>query len=537
MFRPRRAPEASRAARLPLDAHARVERVTGWLFVAAIATPLVVQVVRREHASVLATEYRVAARLPRVPASWHDVLRFPDLFQAYYDDSYGLREALIETDAFVKLRLFGVSPAKDVIVGTDGWLFLNADHSLEVSLGYGSVPREHVERWMSVLAERQRSFAERHIAYVFAFAPNKEEIYPEHVPARFARTGPSTLDDFVACAAKRGVTCFVDLRPALLSQKARDVDPVYHPGDTHWTANGAWAACSALLEHLHATVPALPAAPRASLAQVRVPCARGDLDREVGRPNALASTLCLVPPTPRAHEVSYHVEPKCERRYTVDDRSLPRVLFLHDSFGANVQPYLAEQCAELLCLADYSLAEDVVELEKPDVVIQLYTERVMSAEPMPRYSTVRRLTSGECGAIEKTIDVDSLDAARRWLVPRGGTTIAATANGETDGFAVEMKGAADTLATPSLSLAPGAHPIVRVDVTSPTATVLHVFYMTRADPNYLRTRTCPIGLAAGRNDVCFEMLAEGVVGPLLVRPGLDAGRYVVHRIAIGSSRR
>jgi hypothetical protein len=242
------------------------------MFVAAVAAPIVFQLARRGHPCVLADEYRTAAPAPRVPASAREVIAFPERFQSFYDDNFGLRDALLATHAFVKLSIFGVSPAKDVIVGRDGWLFLNRDHACETSLGYVSPPRDHFERWVSELAARQRWFREHDITYAFAFAPNKEEIYLEHVPERLTRAGPSPLDVLDDCAARRGVSCFVDLRPALLAAKARDVsgDPLYHPGDTHWTPRGAWVASNALLAHLHTEIATLEPTARASVEETRL---------------------------------------------------------------------------------------------------------------------------------------------------------------------------------------------------------------------------------------------------------------------------
>jgi hypothetical protein len=532
--------ETLREARRPLNARnasARVDQVTGWLFAMALAAPLVTRLVQGEPEST-ADENREPARAPALPGGVDELVAFPDAFQAYYDDSFGLRGALLAVHSFVKLALFGVSPAKDVVVGKNGWLFLNTEHALEISFGYLPAAPEHIERWLRALGERQRWLAERHIAYVFAFAPNKEEIYPDRVPARIARVGPSPLDALAARAAEHGTSCFVDLRPALIAARAQDVagDPLYYPGDTHWTARGAWVGCNALLAHLHAEIPTLEPSRDESIVARRVPSLQNDLDREVGRANAAASTLFLVPLHPRAYQTGFQERPKRERRFAVDDPTLPRVLFLHDSFGPALEPYLAEHCAELVCRFDYSLAEDVIELMHPDVVIQLYTERGLVKAPLPLQTEVRKLSPSECAAIENTVDIRDLEAAQSLLVARAGATIAASAPGEAKGFTIEMNGGADNFATPPVAFASGAHPVVQLDITAPRATVLDVFYATRSEPRYSRARVCQIALGAGRNVECFEILVDDVEGALLVRPGLETGRYLVHRLAIGSSK-
>ena len=484
-------------------------------------------------------ENRAAAHAPDVPQTFAALMEFPAAFQAYYGDNYGFRETLLALDALVKLRVFGASPAKDVIVGKAGWLYFNADHALELALGRRRLSSEEVECWIRALEARERWLAERHIAYVFAFAPNKEEIYPEHVPSRLERLAPSPIDDLAALARAHGTTCFLDLRPSLLSEKAlaERGDPVYHPGDTHWTSRGAWAACNALLDHLHASVPSFgrAIAARSDRVERRIPCEAGDLDRQVGRPSSLASMPCFEPRNPRARQVLYREFPRQEWRFAIDDPSLPRVLLLHDSFGPGLQPYLAEHCSELVCRWDYTLAQSVIDKMHPDVVIQIYTERGVALPPVPMTTPVLRKTPEECSAIAKTIIVDDLESAPAALVARGSTTLTALAPGAHAGIAVETTSAADTIATPPVALQAGSHPILRIDITAPRPTDLSVFYGTRADPRYQRARTCLVALDAGRNDVCVELLVDDVEGPLLVRPGLEPGRYELHRLEIGAT--
>jgi hypothetical protein len=271
--------------------------------VAAITAPLCAQLLRREGGAPLAMENRTPAQMPELSWSWRALTTFPGRFQAYCDDNFGLRAELLRLHAAAKFHLFGVSPASTVIVGKEGWLFCSADRSAEVWRGLYPFAPDEIDGWLDVLEQRQRWLAERGIAYVFAIAPNKEDIYPELMPDSLNRVGPTRLDELLARASQRGAVEVVDLRPALLAEKQHDGggDPLYYPGDTHWSWHGAWAASNALLAELQGRFPALEPVGREELVPRMQPFICGDLDREVGRLSPLQSLPqpCLVQPRAR----------------------------------------------------------------------------------------------------------------------------------------------------------------------------------------------------------------------------------------------
>jgi hypothetical protein len=55
----------------------------------------------------------------------------------------------------------------------------------------------------------------------------------------------------------------------------------------------------------------------------------------------------------------------------------PSVLLLHDSFGVQLRYLLGPDCRRLLALGSYGLPANLVEAEKPQVVIQLMVERTL----------------------------------------------------------------------------------------------------------------------------------------------------------------
>jgi hypothetical protein len=62
-----------------------------------------------------------------------------------------------------------------------------------------SVHAPELESWRTFLIERARRYREVGAKYVFVVAPNKESIYPEHLPPWIGpRVGPTRLDQLMA---------------------------------------------------------------------------------------------------------------------------------------------------------------------------------------------------------------------------------------------------------------------------------------------------------------------------------------------------
>jgi hypothetical protein len=59
----------------------------------------------------------------------------------------------------------------------------------------------------------------------------------------------------------------------------------------------------------------------------------------------------------------------------IDDPALPKAVVFRDSFGSALIPFLAEHFRRSVYLWRYDFAVDVLEQERPDVVIWLMTSR------------------------------------------------------------------------------------------------------------------------------------------------------------------
>lgn len=363
------------------EASVPIRALFDWLviagFLAVCLTPLIASQLdtANKHARHEKRQPRPLPALTVEPRSW---LAFPKRFEAYYNDHFGLRNQLVELNGLLRVRGLGVSSSADVVLGKNGWLFHAGDHALDDYQGLRPWSPEDLQRVQTNLEQRRDWLAERGCQYVLVVAPNKASVYSEHLPAYLHR-GRARLDQLRDHLAEHSTIDFVDLRPAL--RAARHEELAYFRTDTHWNLFGAYAGYREIMARLNEAGFAVKATPATDFQRVDIPH-RGDLAQLLGVPGQL-------------EETSVHWQenrPRRARRLVKEalfvtscsDGQLPTTLLLHDSFGVMLQPYLSEHCRRLVLVPGTQLPVDVIENEKPSIVIHEVVERLLEPALLAR---------------------------------------------------------------------------------------------------------------------------------------------------------
>ena len=173
--------------------------------------PLAVFVIAGPSAS--GANERLAAK-PRLTAGGR--LNFDVLSDTadYFDGHFGLRQELITANAAADAAIFRESATPEVLLGTDGWLYY-ADTLADYT---GADPMTERQLWCAArnLALMQEYAQSQGADFLFVCAPNKNTLYPAHMPARYVRAGESSdLDRLEALLDAQGVA-FCDVRQTLL---------------------------------------------------------------------------------------------------------------------------------------------------------------------------------------------------------------------------------------------------------------------------------------------------------------------------------
>ncbi len=189
-------------------------------------------------------ENRALAVLPSFPETTEDWQRLPEALEAWWSDRLYRRQTVVAEYNRFRMRL-GLSPQHDVLVGKDGWLFLNKENVVDDFRNTRLFNEDELQRWRSYLLFRHMHAQQHGASYYFIVPPNKHTIYADFMPDHVVRHGDvSRLDQLLQVMAGSGVE-IIDLRGPLL--KARQEYPVYLKRDSHWNMMGANVAQHAIL--------------------------------------------------------------------------------------------------------------------------------------------------------------------------------------------------------------------------------------------------------------------------------------------------
>jgi hypothetical protein len=286
-----------------------------------------------------------------------------------------------------QLKVFWLrsSPSPKVWLGRGGWLYFDQSAEGKSLSPHDPALPARLDRWAAVLSARRVWLAGQGVRFLAVVVPEKQSVYPEHLPGAARQFGPTPLDEFLADCRRDPDLTVLDLRGPLAA--AKQSEPVYLRTDTHWNQAGIYAGYAATVRAL-----ALEPLPREAFAIRRGRTAAGDLTRLLGLTGRLAEEYpqweWRSPPQARAVAAQpagagalAHVRPRAWER---DDPALPRVVLLGDSFTGDLYgELLAEHCARLVQVGTYHGAEDLIDRERPDVVICQFAERILQAPPPP----------------------------------------------------------------------------------------------------------------------------------------------------------
>lgn len=283
------------------------------------------------------------------------------------------------------LQLAGFRPGDHVngrlLFGEEGWVFLTPKDSPRMSLGKTAFAGTQADRWQEAVLKLQEEVVAQKAVFVFLAAPDKDTIYPEYLPDGALRPNPTRLDVLAEAAPAAGIN-FLTPVEALKNGKARR--HVYHPVDAHWTQYGAYLAYRdviAALERQGINV--------SIVAEDRLSFAIGDMrhgtyGKMLGRDEALVLETEYVRIDGATGRLDRETDDYAHGAFGTDiyvneDRALPVLLVVGDSFAFPMLPFLAESFGQVVFIHHKSGRFDRRAFEEfmPDVVLVIAVERLL----------------------------------------------------------------------------------------------------------------------------------------------------------------
>jgi alginate O-acetyltransferase complex protein AlgJ len=338
-------------------------------------------------------EKRLLAELPKRPENFAGVKKFLSDWEAYFTDHFGCRNVLVMWQNKLKWSLFHQKSIRDVMAGSDGWLFFSAAQMVEHYRGALQFTDQELNDWQKLLEHRRDWLAARGIKYIFVLAPDKQSIYPEFLPAWLRPlAGHTKADQFLAHMKAHSTVEVLDLRPVLLA--AKKSAPVYQKTDTHWNELGGFVAGDAVFRALAQNqLPRLAPISLDDFNRSNRPAAGGDMARSLGV-NMTESNAVFFTPKPGLPPLDIfiptdkHIK---DMAFAKNPQGRERAVVYHDSFGRFWVPFFGYQFREVDFFWQYQLDGKTIESQNPVVVINEMLERFFNVAKVKELSALDTL--------------------------------------------------------------------------------------------------------------------------------------------------
>ncbi len=368
-----------------------MDRAVIGLFFLFIFVPAVMAVISGDASGPQLTEKRRLTDRPALPGNAEALMMYPREYERYFDDHFPFRTQLIQGNNYLRVKILKQSDQRNVLMGRNGWLFYTREKVLKDFAGQAPFTVEHMERFRFMVESKRDWLAARGINYIFAIPPNKQTVYPEHMPENFYRVhGRTRMDQLIEYMQTHSDVVMVDLRSCLIA--AKTMHQLYFRHDTHWNDIGALVGYGEIMHTVNRIL-------GGSVGKIRMiddfTVARserkgGDLAHMLGLGAYFTEEDFIL--TPRRG-------PTCAKKVVLKDYPRPSwkllqeqfamecstatatMVMFRDSFATRMVPYLAEHFRRSVFLREWNYKADffkaVIEKEMPDIVIDECGERML----------------------------------------------------------------------------------------------------------------------------------------------------------------
>ncbi len=354
-----------------------------FLFLAIVTLPTVDKFLGLDTAKPR-TENRALATPPARPVNLEKIIDYPPKFEEWFKDHFGFRNRLLKTYSRLNRKLFGIIKQVTAVKSDAGWFFYTGEDIADYHRGRPPFTREELDQWRDELVERKTHTEANGGHYLLVIIPNKSTVYPEQLLDWMKAEGETTTraDQLIEHLGGNDDLNILDLRrPVILASRN---ERIYHKADTHWNDLGAFVGASLITESLAEWFPQLRPLSRSNFNLTYEDRQGGDLATMYGvKEQTTEVTPILTPESGYAYAVTD------EQNYTdlagmsnvtftsSDNAPIPRVVIVRDSCTEAMLPFLSDFFARGVYLWTYQYPAEAIEVEKPDVVVDIFVERIL----------------------------------------------------------------------------------------------------------------------------------------------------------------
>jgi alginate O-acetyltransferase complex protein AlgJ len=283
-----------------------------------------------------------------------------------------------------------LAAAGRVIQGKDGWLFLKRDTAL--AAGEHLFNPNQLRQWRYMLETRHAWLQKRGVHYFMLMPPTPPSVYPEHLPGELEPAGRRTVHQVLDLLAEHEVA-IPHLYPLdeMIALKGREPQWAPFPrNESHWSDAAGYRSYELVLDRLPPEIPGRRLAETDLEVEARP--VLGDLGRLVDPPFTDTHYL-LSPRAPRARLVRDNRVYDTGRMLEYEcGNGKGSCVMIGDSFGYWIAPFMAETFRRFVLVHRFTMDFELMERERPDVVVSIHTERLMVRVPQDQpYQTTQAI--------------------------------------------------------------------------------------------------------------------------------------------------
>ncbi len=310
---------------------------------------------------------------------------FPAQYEKYYDNHFSLRNKMIQIFNFIHINFLKQSPNEEqVIVGKNNWLFLGGNE-MDSYTGKNAMTDSEIESFKKELEYRADYLKQRNCIFYFLVVPIKATIYSEYLPATtFKVTDITNGQKLLNYLNKNSKLNTINLYDCLYKNKSKSI---YYQLDNHWNELGAFIGANEVLKQLKKDFKEIDT---------------NDIDNYDKRDSLVktGNLYVMLSKVGNFNDTYVHLAPKngfmakdtnnggykCPEGFPypwefeavkVNPFKKKKIFIVSDSFGKVMFPYVAEHFRKSVKVFDnweYKINENIVEKEKPDVMLLMILE-------------------------------------------------------------------------------------------------------------------------------------------------------------------
>jgi hypothetical protein len=341
-------------------------------FVICISVPMVFMYLPGTY-SAKETENTQAPQKPQLQLK--EINKFIKEYHIYFERSFAYRNELITLNSFIQYKFFKASTQPEkVLVGKSNWLYPTEEGIVDDVKREKPFTADEIKLIADNFKRVQHYCDSLHIKFYVALLPNKYTVYPEFLPNRFhIKNQPSKREQIVIALEQNGVKV-IDPTEELL--KAKPNAEVYYRYDTHWNFQGGFIGYQKLISEIKKDFPQIEELKNIDFNNEYKISYNGDLAKLIGMENILPNNEWMMYPKNKktwydgkvTDYISYNSPYKAVYNET-SDTIMPRGVMFRDSYSNMMIPFLSENFSRSVFLWTNVILKEVLEKEKPDLVI------------------------------------------------------------------------------------------------------------------------------------------------------------------------